>query len=144
MPLRRAVQLSRADLAAIAEIDRRSFGPHEQYEDGFYDEMFASDAFDVLGIADESEGIAGWALVDKGCEPARIRSLAVHPEFRRRGIATALIHAVVDRHGSPIDLLVDPDNAPAIALYEKLGFTTGAPDPQMPERLRMVRNEGNA
>lgn len=143
MPLRRAVQLTRADLAAIAELDRRSFAPDEQYDDVFYDEIFASHAFEVLGVADGSERIAGWALIDTRCEPVRIRSLAVHPEFRRRGIATALIRSVVDRHGPGIDLLVKPDNAAAIALYRKLGFTAGALDPQMPERLRMVRSESN-
>jgi GNAT superfamily N-acetyltransferase len=56
-----------------------------------------------------------------------MRSLAVHPDYSRRGLATALTNAVIDANGGPIDLLVEPQNDAAIALYEKLGFRVSEP-----------------
>lgn len=42
---------------------------------------------------------------------------------RRRGLATALIRAVLDLAGSsPVETFTGRDNAPGIALYRRLGF----------------------
>ena len=53
-------------------------------------------------------------------------NIAVHPDCRRRGIAAALITELVSclkEGGSRIlRLEVRQSNAPAIALYESLGF----------------------
>ena len=54
-----------------------------------------------------------------------IDSLAVLPEYRGRGIARQLMQAqIAHGHslGLPSTLLVDPDNPPALRLYESLGF----------------------
>lgn len=127
-----------ADVAALREIDRLAFKDGEQYSAAFYDEVIFSDAFLAIGAQGEDGSIVGWALIDLGRTPIRIRSLSVHPSFHRRGIATALVN-YVSRRGYTLDLLVEPANAAAIALYEKLGFVTGEPDPELPERVRMVR-----
>lgn len=53
-------------------------------------------------------------------------NVAVHPDARRRGIAEALILALVDglreKESHCLTLEVRASNAPAIGLYEKLGF----------------------
>jgi GNAT-family acetyltransferase (TIGR03103 family) len=53
-------------------------------------------------------------------------SLAVDPQSLRPGIGRALVRSLADRYKargrSYLDLSVVHDNAPAIALYEKLGF----------------------
>ncbi len=58
---------------------------------------------------------------------ARILSVAVHPEHRGQGLAGTLCQlalARLDRLGAgPVRLEVRPDNAPALALYTRLGFT---------------------
>jgi ribosomal protein S18 acetylase RimI-like enzyme len=62
-----------------------------------------------------------------GCE---IDTLGVHPDFRRRGIARALLGAAqaeaVRRGASHLSLDVMTDNAAAVRLYESDGFAVTA------------------
>lgn len=52
-----------------------------------------------------------------------IDSLCVKKEFRKRGIATHLINAVIEKHGSqPVGLLVDHTHPWAERLYKAIGF----------------------
>jgi ribosomal protein S18 acetylase RimI-like enzyme len=57
-----------------------------------------------------------------------ITAVATHPEHRRKGVAYALMRTAIlqARHArlTRISLEVRPDNQAAIALYEKLGFST--------------------
>jgi len=56
-----------------------------------------------------------------------IANVAVHPDFRRRGIARQLVEAALahvrGRGGGLLVLDVRRENTPAYALYEQLGFT---------------------
>jgi ribosomal-protein-alanine N-acetyltransferase len=54
-----------------------------------------------------------------------ITTLAVRPEYRRKGYARALIRAALDAYPDVrrVQLEVRPSNAAARALYESLGFT---------------------
>ena len=76
------------------------------------------------GVTGAVLGYAGLlVMADEGY----ITNVAVFPEHRRRGVAAELI-AVFDRfaRGSRLAFLtleVRPSNAPAIALYEKFGFS---------------------
>jgi ribosomal protein S18 acetylase RimI-like enzyme len=49
--------------------------------------------------------------------------LFVHPAHRRKGVATALVRAIVARLDGPVTLNVSTENTPARRLYERLGFT---------------------
>lgn len=52
-----------------------------------------------------------------------IDSLCVKAKFRKRGIATKLIRAIIDRHGEqPVGLLVDHTHPWAERLYVAIGF----------------------
>ena len=133
--------LTNADIPALVEIDRASFAADDQYDLRYYNEVIASDAFEAIGVEDETSCLVAWSLIDVRGEPIRIRSLAVHPKCRRRGFATALVNAALSEHGTS-DLLVDPHNIAAIALYEKLGFVADEPDPELPARIRMVHRSG--
>lgn len=55
-----------------------------------------------------------------------VANVAVHPDFRRHGIALALMRATLDlirsQGGVEAILQVDDDNLPAVSLYRQLGF----------------------
>jgi len=76
----------------------------------------AYDGGEPCGYFASWEGIAGMGHVE---------DLFVHPDRRRRGIATALVHhAVADAraHGAgPVALVVDPDDTPR-HMYAAMGF----------------------
>jgi ribosomal protein S18 acetylase RimI-like enzyme len=56
-----------------------------------------------------------------------VNRLAVHPEFRRRDLAQALIKAAeseLERRGAlVIGVLVEPENIPSLSLFRKAGFS---------------------
>lgn len=58
-----------------------------------------------------------------------ISSIAVVPEYRRRGLARRLMNAAIDflksANARPIELEVDLQNDAAVNLYRSLGFTPG-------------------
>lgn len=57
-----------------------------------------------------------------------VSALTVAPQHRRRGLGSAILAALVEwgrEHGaSRIHLQVDPENEPALRMYERLGFRT--------------------
>lgn len=68
-------------------------------------------------------GYAGmWVLMDEG----HITNIAVHPDFRRQGIGTALLCEMARRGRArgvdKLTLEVRPSNAAAQNLYSQLGF----------------------
>lgn len=106
------------DLPQIKELDLLTFPPEEQYGDGTYVRMLQSG---LSRVAIEINRVVGYAFVQ--INPyTHVRSLAVHPAFRRRGYGTALLRAVINEGLHEVDLLVDEANLAAVRLYETLGF----------------------
>jgi [ribosomal protein S18]-alanine N-acetyltransferase len=56
-------------------------------------------------------------------DEAEILNIAVDPEWRRRGVGSALLNAVIERARGEIFLEVAEPNTAAISLYRKLGWT---------------------
>ena len=78
----------------------------------------------VCEIAAKDGVIVGYLAFELIAGEGSIIELAVHPAHRRQGIARALIsEALRDNAGvSEVFLEVRESNAPAISLYESLGF----------------------
>lgn len=80
---------------------------------------------------------------------ARILAVGVRPDFRRRGIGTALCRAgldyLLDAGAAAVGLQVRPDNPAAIGVYKELGFAVrGRTRNSQGEWLIMVKDQGGA
>ena len=69
-------------------------------------------------VAEISHRIAGFS----GSRDSLITWLFVHPAFRRKGVATALVREMLTRLHQPVTLNVMMSNTPARTLYERIGF----------------------
>ena len=78
-------------------------------------------------VALESDTVVGYIGSQTVMGETDMMNVAVHPDHRRKGIAVSLICALVQNlkecESHCLTLEVRASNAPAIALYEKLGFT---------------------
>ena len=74
----------------------------------------------------DGEKVIGYIGLYIVCESCFVSNIAVFPEYRRKGVATALIERACEcakEHGTDfISLEVRPSNVSALALYEKFGF----------------------
>ena len=77
----------------------------------------------VIEVGDQVSGHIGVRHV---LGELHITTIAVRPEYRRRGHARALIGAALAAYpnAAHVHLEVRPTNAAAVALYESLGFRT--------------------
>jgi ribosomal protein S18 acetylase RimI-like enzyme len=128
-----------ADLSAIKELDRQSFPPDDQYSDELYERFTSDDNHRTFVTISKSGGLAGYALLDLSGDPVRLRNLAVHPNHRNAGCGSALLRAILLETPRSIDLFVELENAAAIRLYERFGFTFADNTGEMPSRRRMPR-----
>lgn len=78
-------------------------------------------------VAVEDDKVAGYIGSQTVVGETDMMNVAVHPDFRRRGIAQDLIQSLVEvlktRQSHCLTLEVRASNTPAINLYEKLGFS---------------------
>jgi ribosomal protein S18 acetylase RimI-like enzyme len=91
-----------------------------------YATIYDSDSGTPLAI-----GRAALCAPPNSSEPAHwvaINAVETAPEARRRGLAKLVMDALLEwaeEHGATdVFLEVTPENTPAVALYEELGFTT--------------------
>ena len=77
-------------------------------------------------VAEIDGCVAGYVGSEAVLDSADMMNIAVAPEYRKRGIAEALINTLMEhlQNRNILFLLLEVrvSNAPAIALYEKLGF----------------------
>ena len=77
-------------------------------------------------VALEGDRVAGYVGSQTVLGETDMMNIAVHPDFRRQGIAEklviSLVEALKERESHCLTLEVRASNLPAQSLYEKLGF----------------------
>ena len=81
-----------------------------------------------LWLVEERDGVAVAYVGSQSCPPeADVMNVAVAPAFRRQGVGEGLMVALMDslraKGMESLTLEVRASNSPAIALYDRLGFT---------------------
>ena len=111
------------DAPAIAELEKRCFS------DPWSEKSIASEVHNPLAywlVAEDGGEILGYIGSQSVLDAADVMNLAVSPDHRRKGIGEKLIKALTRylQENGVIALLLEVrvSNAPAIRLYEKLGF----------------------
>lgn len=110
-------------LSEVISIEQESFPtPWSRY--AFYGELLNDFALYIVAIyKDKVVGYAGmWLIIDE----AHITNLAVHPDYRQRGIGRSLMRELENKaviHGAgSMTLEVRPSNDIAKGLYSSMGF----------------------
>ena len=73
----------------------------------------------IVVATDDDDEVIGFG----GFKGSYVSWLFVHPAYRRRGVARALLASMLARLEGPIRLNVLRSNVAAIKLYEEFGFT---------------------
>ena len=116
-------KMNSSHVTQIAELEKICFS------DPWSERSVASELDNKLAfwlVAVEGEKVAGYIGSQTVVGETDMMNVAVHPDFRRQGIAEALINALVDNlkqmESQCLTLEVRVSNIPAVSLYEKLGF----------------------
>ena len=117
------LKMNEVHVPFVAELEKICFS------DPWSQRSIASELTNPLShwlVAEAEAGIAGYVGSQTVMEETDMMNIAVHPDHRRKGIAEALVCALVEdlkAMGSHcLTLEVRASNDPAISLYEKLGF----------------------
>ena len=112
-----------AHVAQVAELEKLCFS------DPWSENSVASELRNPLSlwlVALDDATVAGYIGSQSVQGEADMMNVAVHPDYRRKGIArqlvTELVAALAKKGVHSLALEVRASNAPAIALYEQLGF----------------------
>ncbi len=118
------VKMDESHVAPIAELEKLCFS------DPWSENSIATELTSRLSywlVAVENGQVVGYIGSQSVLGESDMMNVAVHPDHRRKGIAEALVSALSAdlkaRDNVCLTLEVRASNAPAIALYEKLGFT---------------------
>jgi ribosomal-protein-alanine N-acetyltransferase len=127
-----AVEIRRliyADLPQVVAIERRAFTTPWSLA------MFVLELSKPSGIclaAEVENELVGYLICSRYDTVWHVMNVAVDPDRRRRGIATALIGALLERVGddAQVTLEVRKSNTGALALYERFGFRSAGVRPR--------------
>lgn len=111
-------------VSAVAELEKLCFS------DPWSEKSIASELNNPLSawlVAVEKDIVVGYIGSQTVIDESDMMNVAVHPDYRRNGIAEALVTALAaalkEKGSASLTLEVRASNDPAISLYEKLGFS---------------------
>ena len=136
-PGRHGVRQEPPDFDALAEIDRRSFGPLWRSTASGLRESYRATLQRTVLVTRAGEDPEGFAIVGASGLTAYLQRIAVSPAHQGRGWGSRLIVGALRwaaRHGAASILLnTPPANRAAAAFYRSAGFH------RLPDRLRVLR-----
>ena len=107
----------------VADLESRSFSTPWS-EKSIREEL--QNEWALWYVALEGDRFLGYIGIQYGLDGGDIMTIATEPEYRGNGIGKALILHVLEilkeKHLQYLTLEVRPSNAPALALYQRLGF----------------------
>ena len=117
----RIVNMNESHVAAVAELEKQNFS-EPWPEIAVRSELTNKLALWLVAVEDGV--VAGYVGSQTVLQEADMMNIAVADTHRRRGIARMLVEELIRRLDAyQLTLEVRASNAPAIALYESLGFT---------------------
>lgn len=120
----RIVPMTGDHLDEVAELERICFTT--PWSRNMLVEELQNDCAAFLVALDDEDHVAGYAGLLVVLDEGYITNVAVRPEYRRRGVAGKLLRVFLDfakaHQLAFLTLEVRASNAPAMALYEGLGF----------------------
>jgi ribosomal-protein-alanine N-acetyltransferase len=112
------------DLDEVLSIERQSF--HTPWSRGAFRYELTQNRVARSIVVRVGHDIAGYLCLWEIGHEIHVTNLAVHPRYRRRGLARRLLSAILeDARRKSVELVfleVRPTNAEALGLYESLGF----------------------
>jgi ribosomal-protein-alanine N-acetyltransferase len=117
-------QLRYPDLPQVIAIERRAF-PTPWSLAMFVLELSKASGICLAAVTETGE-LTGYLICSRYDQVWHLMNIAVDPDVRRRGVASALLAEMIARtgEGAPLTLEVRTSNASAIRLYERFGFRT--------------------
>ena len=116
-------EMKQAHVAQIAQLEKICF-PDPWSENSIASELDNKLAYWLVAL--EGDTVAGYIGSQTVMGETDMMNVAVHPDYRRQGIAqalvTGLVEALKEKESHCLTLEVRASNAPAQKLYEKLGF----------------------
>lgn len=123
----RLLGMGAGHLDAVVAIEREGFADPWRRKD-FEDALGRGNSYNLVYL--NGNRVVAYAVGFLASNEYHLANLAVHPEFRRRGVGRRFLEAVMnglpDRNVDVVTLEVRVSNLTAIGLYRKLGFRTVA------------------
>lgn len=117
------VPMDRSHIPQIAALERDCFS--DPWSETLLEDALFNPQASFIAAEDDEGHILGYAGLHAVLDEGYIDNIAVTPDARRHGVASALLD-VFCRFGAAhlafLTLEVRKSNTPAIALYEKFGF----------------------
>ena len=118
--------MTEAYAPGAARLDQITFPGEAWSEEAFLREARTPTSFYVVAVAVLGEEVVGFAGMQQVLDEGYITNIAVAESCRRKGLGRAMLSALIDHcresGASFLTLEVRQSNAPAIALYESMGF----------------------
>ena len=111
------------DLRVVRRIEKLSF--HYPYNNYIF-KHFLKLKPDTFLIAKLGGTLAGYVISTIKDEKGLIATIAVHPDYRRRGVGKTLMEEAIrmcEGRAKEVEIHVRTDNHGAIKFYQELGFT---------------------